>query len=67
MLDIKYELTTSPKQKPAADDPLVFGTIFTDPMRQEQDGMTQELCHISQLYWNHPQWYFIMDRRCLKD
>lgn len=32
MLDIKYELTTSPKQKPAADDPLVFGTIFTDHM-----------------------------------
>lgn len=32
MLDIKYELTASPKQKPAADDPLKFGTIFTDHM-----------------------------------
>ncbi|MBQ2557990.1 MAG: branched chain amino acid aminotransferase, partial [Lachnospiraceae bacterium] len=32
MLDIKYELTKSPKAKPAADDPLRFGTIFTDHM-----------------------------------
>ncbi len=32
MLDIKYELTKNPKQKPAADDPLKFGTIFTDHM-----------------------------------
>ena len=32
MLDIKYELTKTPKEKPAADDPLRFGTIFTDHM-----------------------------------
>lgn len=32
MLDIKYELTSHPKQKPADDDPLLFGTIFTDHM-----------------------------------
>lgn len=32
MLDIKYELTKNPKQKPAADDPLKFGSIFTDHM-----------------------------------
>ncbi len=32
MLSIKYELTNEPKQKPAQDDPLVFGTIFTDHM-----------------------------------
>lgn len=32
MLEMKIEKTTSPKQKPAQDDPLVFGTIFTDHM-----------------------------------
>ncbi len=32
MLDIRYDLTKNPKKKPAADDPLVFGTIFTDHM-----------------------------------
>ena len=32
MLNIRYELTKNPKAKPAADDPLRFGTIFTDHM-----------------------------------
>lgn len=32
MLDIRFEKTTAPKEKPAADNPLVFGTIFTDHM-----------------------------------
>jgi len=32
MLDIKVQKTTAPKQKPAADDPLKFGTIYTDHM-----------------------------------
>lgn len=32
MLEIKVVKTASPKQKPAQDDPLVFGTIFTDHM-----------------------------------
>ena len=32
MLNISYEKTTSPKQLPAEDNPLVFGTIFTDHM-----------------------------------
>lgn len=32
MLDIKFEKTTSPKQIPDKDNPLVFGTIFTDHM-----------------------------------
>ncbi len=32
MLDIRYEKTTAPKKLPAADDPLKFGTIFTDHM-----------------------------------
>lgn len=32
MLDIKITKTTNPKPIPAADDPLVFGTIFTDHM-----------------------------------
>ena len=32
MLDIKYELEKNPKQKPAENDPLTFGTIFTDHM-----------------------------------
>lgn len=32
MLNIRVEKTTSPKAKPAADNPLVFGTIFTDHM-----------------------------------
>lgn len=32
MLDIKIEKTTAPRQKPAADDPLKFGTIYTDHM-----------------------------------
>ena len=32
MLDIKIQLTTNPKPLPAADDPLKFGTIFTDHM-----------------------------------
>lgn len=32
MLNIRYELTKSPKALPAEDDPLKFGTIFTDHM-----------------------------------
>lgn len=32
MLDIRFEKTTTPKQKPDKDNPLVFGTIFTDHM-----------------------------------
>ncbi|MDE7390520.1 MAG: branched-chain amino acid aminotransferase [Lachnospiraceae bacterium] len=32
MLDIKITKTTNPKQKPAADQPLKFGKIFTDHM-----------------------------------
>ena len=32
MLEIRYELTKNKKQKPAADDPLRFGTNFTDHM-----------------------------------
>ena len=32
MLDIRIEKTTNPKQLPAADNPLRFGTIFTDHM-----------------------------------
>ncbi|HCL03233.1 MAG TPA: branched chain amino acid aminotransferase [Lachnoclostridium phytofermentans] len=32
MLNIRYEKTTAPKELPAADNPLKFGTIFTDHM-----------------------------------
>ncbi len=32
MLDIRYEKTTSPKEKPGPENPLTFGTIFTDHM-----------------------------------
>ena len=32
MLDIRVEKTTSPKELPGKDNPLVFGTIFTDHM-----------------------------------
>lgn len=32
MLNIRYEKTNSPKALPDEDDPLVFGTIFTDHM-----------------------------------
>jgi len=32
MLNISYEKTTSPKPLPSEDNPLVFGTIFTDHM-----------------------------------
>lgn len=32
MQTIRIDKTTNPKQKPGADDPLVFGTIFTDHM-----------------------------------
>lgn len=32
MLDIKIEKTLSPKELPSDDNPLVFGTIFTDHM-----------------------------------
>lgn len=32
MLNIRYEETTSPKQIPGEDNPLDFGTIFTDHM-----------------------------------
>lgn len=32
MLDIKVTKTETPKAKPAKDDPLLFGTIFTDHM-----------------------------------
>lgn len=32
MLDIKVEKTQCPKEKPGKDDPLLFGTIFTDHM-----------------------------------
>ena len=32
MLDIKITKTTEPKQKPAKDQPLGFGKIFTDHM-----------------------------------
>lgn len=32
MLDIKIEKTTNPKPIPGPEDPLVFGTIFTDHM-----------------------------------
>ncbi|MBH1939443.1 branched-chain amino acid aminotransferase [Mobilitalea sibirica] len=32
MLDIKVEMTKTPKELPSADNPLKFGTIFTDHM-----------------------------------
>ena len=32
MYNIRIEKTAAPKQKPGADDPLKFGTIFTDHM-----------------------------------
>lgn len=32
MLNISIEKTTCPKEKPAQDNPLIFGTIFTDHM-----------------------------------
>jgi branched-chain amino acid aminotransferase len=32
MLNIRFEKTKAPKKIPGADDPLVFGTIFTDHM-----------------------------------
>lgn len=32
MLNIRYELTSNPKQIPGKEDPLKFGTIFTDHM-----------------------------------
>lgn len=32
MQEIRYELTKTPKKKPAPGDPLPFGTIFTDHM-----------------------------------
>ncbi|ROR28251.1 branched-chain amino acid aminotransferase [Mobilisporobacter senegalensis] len=32
MLDIRFEKTTAPKEIPDEDNPLVFGTIFTDHM-----------------------------------
>lgn len=32
MSDIRIERTTMPKERPGADDPLTFGTIFTDHM-----------------------------------
>ena len=32
MLNIRYELTSNPKPIPGKDDPLKFGTIFTDHM-----------------------------------
>ena len=32
MLDIKVTKTETPKANPAKDDPLLFGTIFTDHM-----------------------------------
>ncbi|HKM20575.1 MAG: branched-chain amino acid aminotransferase [Clostridia bacterium] len=32
MLNIRYEKTTNPKPLPEADNPLTFGTIFTDHM-----------------------------------
>ena len=32
MLDIKIEKTNNPKELPGADNPLKFGTIFTDHM-----------------------------------
>lgn len=32
MLNIRYEKTTTPKELPKADNPLKFGTIFTDHM-----------------------------------
>lgn len=32
MLDIRYEKTTTPKELPKEDNPLKFGTIFTDHM-----------------------------------
>ena len=32
MLDIRYEKTTAPKELPKEDNPLKFGTIFTDHM-----------------------------------
>ena len=31
-MNIRYERIANPKQKPAEDDPLRFGTIFTDHM-----------------------------------
>ena len=32
MQTIRIEKTTNPKEKPGQDNPLVFGTIFTDHM-----------------------------------
>ena len=32
MLNIKFEKTSNPKPIPGPEDPLVFGTIFTDHM-----------------------------------
>ena len=79
MQTIRIERTTAPKEKPGQDNPLVFGTIFTDHMfvmdydeaqgwhdavMRKTAGMTRESSPISRWYWNLPVWYSITDRRC---
>ena len=52
MLDIKWIKNENPKPIPGPENPLVFGTIFTDHM------FVMDYTEGLQL------WYFTMDRRC---
>ena len=71
MLDIKVEKTQCPKEKPGKDDPLLFGTIFTDHMfvmdyERKRDGMIRASFPMLISHCLRLQRSFITDRVFLK-
>ena len=71
MLDIKVEKTQCPKEKPGKDDPLLFGTIFTDHMfvmdyDEEKGWYDPRIVPYADLTCHRLQRSFITDRVSLK-
>ena len=67
----RIEKTTNPKEKPGQDNPLVFGTIFTDHMfevdyEEGKGWIDPRIVPYHSLSLQPLPWYFIMDRPCLK-
>jgi len=72
MLNIRFEKISNPKPLPTPENPLTFGTIFTDHMfvMDYEDGkgwIDPRIIPMDRFRWILPVWFFIMDRKCLKD
>ena len=72
MLDIRYEKTANPKPIPGPENPLTFGTIFTDHMfimdySTDKGWYDPRIVPMHQSLFIRLLWYSTMVRKCLKD